>query len=92
MKLAPTIREKAKEMLRSGESYRIIARQLGIALTTVQHVSRRLDTPAEPDEWDGIKPPPLEGPAYFCPGCRVHVRMPCLACQLRARMARRAPV
>lgn len=92
MKLAPTIREKAKQMLRSGERVRVIAWHLGIATTTVQRLSKRLDEPDEPDEWNGIKPPPLVGPAQFCPGCGAHVRMPCLACQLRARMARRVPV
>lgn len=89
--IATTIRKKAKDMLLAGERVRVIAWHLGIDCSTVQRIANRLDEAEKTEDWDGIQPPPLEGPAQFCPVCRVHVRMPCLACQLRARMARRVP-
>ena len=87
--MTPAIKEKAKEMLRAGERFRVIAWHLGIDTSTVKRLSKRLDEPDEADQWDGIQPPDMDGPAGFCPVCRVHVQMPCLACQLRARRERR---
>ena len=91
--IAPAVVDEVKRLLREGNlSQRKISRQAGVSRGTVNAIARRKRPDCEArrrghrDDFVG----PNGRPAR-CPGCGGMVRMPCLACRVRAIKRRRSP-
>ncbi len=84
--LAPELVEQIRGMLADGRmSRRGVARELRVSRGAVDAIAqgRRPDYTAHcQDRTPGLDMP--AGPIERCPGCGARVRMPCLACRLRA--------
>jgi len=89
--LSPDRVEQVRRMLAAGElSLREIARRTGVSRGTVSNIAhgrtnpvrRRKTTTADDSPW------PEDSPYGRCPTCGALVRIPCLACRVRASMAK----
>ena len=89
--IATAVADEIRELLGSGQlSQRKIALRVGVSRGTVNAIAlgRRPDYPARRGgPSDDFIPP--SGPPRRCPGCGAKVRMPCLACHVRAIKVRR---
>lgn len=91
--IAPDVVSRIRELLRGGRvSQRKIAQQVGVSRGTVNAIAcgRRPDYTARRDD-NGWEVPAASGPSMRCPGCGGLVRMPCLACRVRAMRRQRRP-
>ena len=83
--IAAGVVEEIRNLLRAGElSQRKIARRVGVSRGTVNAISRGKRPDYSTRRRSADEPTFLAGPPRRCPGCGGMVRMPCLACRIRA--------
>lgn len=91
--IAASVVENIKRLLSEGRlSQRKIALRLGVSRGTVNAIAlgkRPDDSNRRKKSSDDFLPP--TGPVARCRTCGALVQMPCLACQVRARIERRNP-
>jgi transcriptional regulator with XRE-family HTH domain len=82
--------EEVRRLLSEGRlSQRKIALTTGVSRGTVNALALGKRVLADRRREAAEEFPPLDGPASRCHTCGAMVRMPCLACRLRAELQRR---
>jgi hypothetical protein len=88
--LAVTVVEEVQRLLNQGLSQREVARKVGVSRGTVHAIASGKRLPLDPRRPHSADEPMEfpDGPTQRCPQCGSRVKMPCLACRVRALQER----